>query len=179
MTHPFFFLPPSPWLFSWCGEEGWLLGGRKVSLSVSSAKLTLSPYPLVVVCLDYGGYCGHNCACSLHCSVLCTHHATWNPCTFLIFPPFFLFFSPPSADNKDRTQWWIWFPGDCKAAHASKALLQPAQTDSHHACSRVWCLSGRWLPRLPTPSCEHAVNNPQLQPHPARPVPFGIQQVPP
>lgn len=71
------------------------MGGRKVSLLESSAKLTPSPYPLVVVCLDYGGYCGHNCACSLHCSALCTQCATWIPCTFLMFPTFFLFFFPP------------------------------------------------------------------------------------
>lgn len=47
--------------------------GVRVSLLEDSAKLTLSPYPLVVVCLDYGGYCGHNCACSLLYSALLVH----------------------------------------------------------------------------------------------------------
>lgn len=89
--------------------------------------------------------------------------------------PKFLFFFLPSADNKDRTQWWIWFSGQCKSAHAFKALLQPAQVDSHLACSWSWCLFYWWLFSMPTLPCYPATNTPQLQPHTPRPVPSGIQ----
>ena len=78
----------------------------------------------------------------------CTHCATWIPSTFFNISTFLSTFFPPSADNKDRTHWWIWFSGDCRAAHAFKALLQPAQARSHHACSRTWCLPGWCLPLL-------------------------------
>lgn len=174
MIHPFF-LPSTPnflAFFSRCGKEGW--AGRFLSEG-TQANLTLSPYPLVVVCLDCGGYCGHNCACSPLCSVVCTHFATWIRCTFLTLPYFFLFFFLPSANNKDRAQWWIRFSGECKSAHAFKALLQPAQVDSHYARSRSWCLFNWWLFSMPTLPCHSAANTSQLQPHTARPVTSGIQ----
>lgn len=148
------------------GQEGFSV--RKLS------QLDTEPI-LVVVCLDCGGYCGHDCACSPLCSVVYTRYATWIPCTFFNFSIFLSIFFLPSANNKDRTQWWIWFSGECKSAHAFKALLQPAQVDSHLACSWSWCLFNWWLFSMPTLPCHPATNTPQLQPHTARPVPSGIQ----
>lgn len=110
------------------------------------------------------------------------HCATWIPCTFFFsfnISTFLSTFFSTSADDKDRTQWWIWFTGDCRAAHAFKALLQPTQAHSHHAYSWSGCLPGWWLPSLSASPCCNAIIIPQLQPYSAWPFPCGIQQMPP
>lgn len=92
MTHPFFFPPLFFFFFfPWCGKKGLRVGGERVFLLEGSAKLTPSPYPLVVVCLDYGGYGCHKCACSLLFSASLVHllchvdplHVFFNISTFL------------------------------------------------------------------------------------------------
>lgn len=65
MTHPFFFPPYSFAFFHGVVKMGGKRGGVRISLLEDSAKLTLSPDPLVVVCLDYKGYHRRSSACSM------------------------------------------------------------------------------------------------------------------
>lgn len=149
MIHPFF-LPSTPnflAFFSRCGKEGW--AGRFLSEGIQ-ANLTLSPYPLVVVCLDCGGYCGHNCACSPLCSVVCTHFATWIPCTFLTLLYFFLFFFSPVPIIKTEPNDEYDSLGSARVPMHSKPFYsQPRLTPIMPVADHDACLIGGYSPCPP------------------------------
>lgn len=158
------------------------MGGGGGSPLVSCAKCILSQYWRVIVYLNFEGYRSHTVP------VLLLTHTVFVPRvlvaqSFLRWQPlsltFCFFLCVLSTDNKDRTQWWVWFSGISWPVNAFKALLWPAQAQPHHAGYWTRQLPGWWLPFMPSSTCCHATVISQFQPYPAWFVPCGKRQVPP